>query len=119
MIAINEELKEIEQKWWLQGDAESVKRSILAQKEQAKSKIEKERYLKALEALVSEKGGKMLDSDIPNLCSGECSLRSKLKGGNPDTEALSQCASNCQFANSIKDKERALRDILHCITFFK
>lgn len=52
MIAINEELKEIEQKWWLQGDAESVKRSILAQKEQAKSKIEKERYLKALKALV-------------------------------------------------------------------
>ena len=33
MIAINNELQEIEQKWWLQGDAESVKRSILAQKE--------------------------------------------------------------------------------------
>lgn len=30
MISINQELKEIEQKWWLQGDAESVKRSIIA-----------------------------------------------------------------------------------------
>ena len=33
LLALNAELKEIEQKWWLQGDEESVKRSILAQKD--------------------------------------------------------------------------------------
>ena len=117
-------MKEIEQKWWLQGDAESVKRSIQAQKDQAKAKIERERYLKALRALVSEKSGKMLDSEIPNLCSCGAlrdnvasAMRSGGQGG--EDPSFQMCASNCQYYNNVKGYERALRDILHCITFFK
>ena len=98
MIAINQELKEIEQKWWLQGDAESVKRSILAQKGQAKAKIERERYLKALKALVTEKSGKMLDSEIPNLCSCGAlkdNVVSAMRRGGAEEGDLQMCASNC------------------------
>ena len=49
-------MRELEDKWWLQGDIEAVKRSIQATKDQAQKKIEKERYLTALRVLVSEKG---------------------------------------------------------------
>ena len=117
-------MKEIEQKWWLQGDAESVKRGMLAQKEQAKAKIERERYLKALRALVAEKSGKM-DGDIPNLCSCGAlkdNVASAMRHGGQqaaDGGLLQMCASNCQYYNNTKGYERALRDILHCITFFK
>jgi hypothetical protein len=45
-------VKLVEDKWWLLGDAEAVKRNLLAQKNAAKQKIEKERYNKALAALV-------------------------------------------------------------------
>ena len=91
-------MKEIEQKWWLQGDAESVKRNILAQKDQAKAKIERERYLKALKALVSEKSAKMLDAEIPDLCGcgpfkdTEATVMRKEAGEDGD---LLMCANNC------------------------
>ena len=51
-----EKMKELESKWWLQGDIEAVKRGIQAQKDQAQKALEKERYLTALKVLVSEKG---------------------------------------------------------------
>lgn len=64
-----EKLRELEDKWWLQGDIEAVKRSIQTQKDQAQKAVEKERYLTALKVLVSEKGARITESDIPNLCS--------------------------------------------------
>lgn len=63
-----EKLRQLEEKWWLQGDIEAVKRSIAAQQEQAKKQVEKERYLAALKVLVSEKGSRISESDIPGLC---------------------------------------------------
>ena len=120
LIAINEELKAIEQKWWLQGDVESVKRSIIAQKEKAKAKIERERYLKALRVLVSEKSG--MDGEIPNLCSCGAlkdNVVSAMRDGGGEEGSIQVCASNCQYYNNTKGYERALRDILHCTTFFK
>ena len=46
----------VEEKWWLLGDAETVKKNLQAQKDAAKSKVEKDRYMKALKALTAEKG---------------------------------------------------------------
>ena len=37
--------------------------------EEKKHQVEKTRYLKALKALVKEKGEKLDNGDIPNLCS--------------------------------------------------
>ena len=44
---INEELKAIKQKWWLQGDQESIKKNMIAQKIKFRDEIERESYLKA------------------------------------------------------------------------
>ena len=63
-----EKMRELESKWWLQGDIEAVKRGIQTQKEQAQKQLEKDRYLTALKVLVSEKGQRMSESEIPNLC---------------------------------------------------
>ena len=49
-----EKLKELENKWWLQGEIEAVKRAIQTQKDQAQKQIEKDRYLTAFKALVSD-----------------------------------------------------------------
>ena len=51
------ESKEV--KWWLEEDANAAKNAITVKKEQAKKSLEQDRYLKALRALVSEKGGKL------------------------------------------------------------
>ena len=71
---------------------------------------------------MTEKGGKMLDSEIPNLCSCGAlkgNVASAMRPGGADEADLQMCASNCQYYNNVKGYERALRDILHCITFFK
>ena len=78
--------------------------------------------MKALRALVSEKGGKMLDSEIPDLCSCGAlrdNVTSVMKQKGADEANIQVCASNCQYYNNVKGYERALRDILHCITFFR
>ena len=49
---------------------------------------------------MSEKGGKMVDGEIPDL-------------------GIQVGASNCQYYNDVKGYERALRDILHCVTLFR
>lgn len=95
----------------------------MAQKEQAKKQVEKERYLTALKVLVSEKGSRISESDIPNLCScgalKENVTSAKNKGGNIAPEDVQMCANNCQFYRDTRGYERALRDILHCISLFK
>ena len=116
-------MRELEEKWWLQGDIEAVKRSIAAQKEHAKKQVEKERYLTALKVLVSEKGSRISESSVPNLCScgalRENMNNAKNRDGQIQPDEIQLCANNCQFYNDTRGYERALRDILHCITLFK
>ena len=113
----------MEDKWWLQGDVEAVKRSIQNQKEHAQKALERERYLTALNVLVQAKGQAMTESDVPGLCS--CgALRENVtaakRAGNVVNEAQVQmCANNCQYYKDTRGYERAMRDILHCITLFK
>lgn len=92
---------------------------MLAKKEQAKHQLEKDRYIKALKVLVSEKGARISQSDMPNLCS--CgALRNNVDKFSKNGEGeIEMCASNCQFYMNNKGYERALRDILHCISLFK
>lgn len=76
----------------------------------------------ALNVLVQAKGQSMTESDIPNLCS--CgALRDNVaaakKKGMVDEASLQMCANNCQFYKDTRGYERALRDILHCISLFK
>ena len=56
-----------EQKFWLEENSAAARRSMQAKQEAATKKTEKERYLKALRALVDEKGGR--EGKIPDLCS--------------------------------------------------
>ena len=77
----------------------------------------------ALKVLVSEKGARISESDIPNLC-GCGALRdnmttAKNNGGQIVPEDVQMCANNCQFYKDTRGYERALRDILHCISLFK
>jgi hypothetical protein len=88
--------------------------------------VEKERYLKALKALVKEKGERLDTGEIPSLCScgalNENIMNLKLsgkKGATGALGALNTCASNCQFYNNEKEYEKALRDILHSMSLFK
>lgn len=66
----------------------------------------------------------MSESEIPNLCGcgalKENVTAAKAQGGSisPD-DILQMCANNCQFYKDTKGYERALRDILHCISLFK
>ena len=46
-----------EYKWWHETVVDAVKRTIKQRKEQATKQVEHDRYLKALRALISEKGG--------------------------------------------------------------
>jgi hypothetical protein len=81
--------------------------------------LEKERYIKALKVLVNEKGAKMSQNEMPNLCSCGALRNNVQKAGKGVDDDYEQCASNCQFYNNNKGYERALRDILHCISLFK
>ncbi len=84
--------------------------------------VEKSRYLKALKALVKEKGEKLNGEEIPNLCSCGAlneNLASMKKSGGKSQGIVHMCASNCQFYKNEKDYEKALRDILHSISLFK
>eukprot|EP00347_Sterkiella_histriomuscorum_P012198 403369519 len=105
-----------ENKWWLSGNTQGMS------EQEKKQKVEKTRYLKALKALVKEKGEKLSGEEIPNLCScgalGE-NLQSLKKAGGKSEGFVHMCASNCQFYKNEKDYERALRDILHSISLFK
>ena len=77
-----------ENKWWLEN-----KTSSLADR---RHQVEKGRYLKALKALVYEKGEKLEGGEIPNLCScgalGE-NLKEMKRGGKGANYQM--CASNC------------------------
>ena len=72
----------------------------------------------ALKVLVSEKGQKISEGDIPNLCScnalRENVANAKAKGA--VTEDVVMCANNCQFYRDTKGYAKALRAILNCIT---
>ena len=72
-----------------------------------------------MRALVHQKGEKLIDGEVPNLCScgaiGDNLKEMKTKGG----DFSSMCASNCQFYRNEKDYEKALKDILHSISLFK
>lgn len=77
--------------------------------------------MKALRALVKEKGEKLNGQEIPNLCScgamNENLMSMKLSGKKGGSHGIVQmCASNCQFYKNEKDYEKALRDILHSIS---
>ena len=82
--------KENSHKWWL-------KQAGNTQNAGTKS-VEKTRYVKALRAMVKEKG-------IPSIC---------ICGASQKDGKYSVCASNCQFYQNDKEYERALRDILAC-----
>jgi len=77
-----------------------------------------------LKVLVSEKGARLTESDIPNLC-GCGALKENITnaknnhGGAVVPDEVQMCANNCQFYKDTKGYERALRDILHCISLFK
>ena len=78
-----------ENKWWI-GNGQQTE-------QEKKQTVEKERYLKALKALVKEKGEKFdIGGEIPNLCScgalGDNILSMK-KG--QSKELVNMCASNC------------------------
>jgi len=90
----------VEIKWWMEQDAVTAKKSVLAKKEQATKKVEQERYVKALRALVSEKGD-----------SGDSEWKNEFFN---HMELQMQC-SNSQYYRNSKGYEKALRDILHCI----
>ena len=88
--------------------------------------MEKGRYLKALKALVKEKGEKLDGGEIPSLCScgalGENLQSMKKSGGSSKGSGgalVHMCASNCQFYKNEKDYEKALKDILHSMSLFK
>ena len=92
-------------KWWLEQDAEAAKKSVQSKKEQAKTQLEQDRYLKALRALVSEKGSALATNEWRD-------------GFFEQMETQMGC-SNSQYYRNSKGYERALRDILHCINQFK
>ena len=76
----------------------------------------------ALKVLVSEKGQRMSESEIPNLCSCEAkkeNVTAVKAQGVTDIEDLQMCANNCPFYKDPKGYERSLRDILHCTSLFK
>ncbi len=77
---------------------------------------EKDRYLKALKALVYDKGEKKSKSAIPSVCS--CGAMAENLARGKRGEVVAVCASNCQFYKNEKDYEKALRDILHSISQF-
>lgn len=52
-----------EYKWWHEADVMAAKRKIVQKKVQAKQAVEQDRYVKALRALVSEKGQHMNTAD--------------------------------------------------------
>ena len=105
---IENQVKLVEDKWWLLGDAEAVKRNLLAQKKQATQKIEKERYNKALAGLVGQKGQNMTKQ-----------IEMALGKSVTDDDGKLKFANNCQFYGNEKGYELALRDILHCVSLFK
>lgn len=88
----------------MEEDEATAKRTIKAKKENAKQKLEQQRYVKALRALVSEKGG-----DTESEWKEEFFKNMELQ---------MQC-SNSQYYGNNKGYEKALRDILHCINSFK
>ena len=66
----------------------------------------------------------MTESEIPNLCSCGAlkeNVSAVKRDGGKDLrpEDVQMCANNCQFYKDTRGYERALRDILHCITLFK
>ena len=72
--------------------------------------------------LVSEKGQRMSESEIPNLCSCGAlkeNVTAAKNRGEVRPEDVQMCANNCQFYKDTRGYERALRDILHCISLFK
>jgi len=118
---MNEDQEVLERKWWIGSDPDAAKRSIQAKKEQAKHALEKERYIKALKVLVTEKGARISEADMPSLCSCGAlknNVAKAAKQGGDDAD-FEMCASNCQYYMNTKGYERALRDILHCISLFK
>jgi len=56
------ECANIEFKWWHDQGAGAAHQSILAQKEKSRKRIEQERYLKGLEAILDQGGKKIKDS---------------------------------------------------------
>ena len=81
-----------ENKWWLSQQASQAQ-----QEQEHKTRLERTRYLKALKALVKEKGEKLNGEEIPNLCScgalNENLVSLKKTGGKQALVHL--CASNC------------------------
>ena len=61
----------VDSKWWIEGDSAAAKRAVQVRKDAIRQKTEKDRYLKALRALVDEKGGgNFADGGrVPDLCS--------------------------------------------------
>ena len=78
----------------------------------AKNVKEKERYLKALKALVYTKNQKGPDPEqMPSICS--CGAHAENLKSVGTAKIHHPCANNCQFYNNEKEYEKALRDILH------
>ena len=58
-----DEIKSKESSWWRTNAITEEQKEM-----EAKSKVEKGRYLLALKKLVNEKGKSMGDGDLPSLC---------------------------------------------------
>ena len=76
-----------------------------------------------MKVLVSEKGSRISESDIPDLCPcgalKENVQAAKKNNGQINPNEVQLCANNCQFYKDTRGYERALRDILNCISLFK
>ena len=72
--------------------------------------------------LVAEKGQRISESDIPPLTADHAlkeSYEQAKKRGDVRPEDVQMFANNCQYYKDPKGYERALRDILHCVSLFK
>lgn len=106
---LENQIARTENKWWLEPDAETAKRNIRELKEKARNKLEKERYLKAMQVLINEKSGG--GGDMPNLCACNALQRGPTK----DRDNVSMCATNCSFYKNPKAYEKAMKDVLSSI----
>lgn len=77
--------------------------------------------MKALKALVYEKGEKLMGGEIPRICSCGAineNITELKKQKTGDMSNFNMCASNCQFYKNKGDYEKILKDVLHASNSF-
>jgi succinate dehydrogenase/fumarate reductase flavoprotein subunit len=86
-------------KWWHEPNLEAVKNTIARKQKEATKRVEHDRYVKALQALIYDKGQ-----------GGVSEWRERFF----ESMEANLGASNSQYYKNQKAYERAMRDILHC-----